>query len=107
MARIPALLCCLLTATAFAAEPDPKTSPAPKEATPEAKVEQIVLEDDGARIDETRVRGETKKVTVQPKGPGGIKAPVYEIVVEDAGRQSAAGSDRSTAGRRVWRILNF
>jgi hypothetical protein len=107
MARLTALLCCLLTATVFAAEPDPRSAPAPKATVPEPKVEQIVLEDDGARIDETRVRGETKKVSVQPKGPGGIKAPAYEIVVEDAGRQSAAGSDRSTAGRRVWRILNF
>lgn len=85
---------------------DPQ-APAPKDLPNEPKVEQIVLEDDGARVEELRVRGETKKVTVQPKGPGGVKAPAYEIVVDDAGRQSAAGSDRGTSGRRVWRVLNF
>jgi len=106
MARFPALLCALLTASALAAEPEAKP-PAPRQATPEPKVEQIVIEDDGVRVEELRVRGETKKVNVQPKGPGGIKAPAYEIQVDDAGHQSAAGSDRSTSGRRVWRILNF
>ncbi len=75
---------------------------------PEPKVERHVAEDDQVRIEELRVRGETKKVTVKNKK---TKAPDYEIVVNDAGRESAGGTgtglSKSGSGTRVWRILNF
>ncbi|KQW52109.1 MULTISPECIES: hypothetical protein [unclassified Roseateles] len=75
---------------------------------PEPKVERNVAEDDQVRIEEVKVRGETKKVTVKNKL---TKAPDYEIVVTDAGRESAGGSgtglSKSGSGTRVWRVLNF
>jgi hypothetical protein len=75
---------------------------------PEPKVERSVAEDDQVRIEELKVRGETKKVTVRHKK---TKAPDYEIVVNDAGRESAGGTGtglpKSGSGTRVWRVLNF
>ena len=75
---------------------------------PEPKVERSVAEDDQVRIEELKVRGETKKVTVRNKK---TKAPDYEIVVNDAGRESAGGTGtglpKSGSGTRVWRVLNF
>jgi len=78
------------------------------EPPPEPKVERTVAEDDQVRIEELKVRGETKKVTVKNKL---TKAPDYEIVVNDAGRESAGGTGtglpKSGSGTRVWRVLNF
>lgn len=75
---------------------------------PEPKVERSVAEDDQVRIEELKVRGETKKVTVRNKK---TKAPDYEILVNDAGRESAGGTGtglpKSGSGTRVWRVLNF
>lgn len=75
---------------------------------PEPQVERSVAEDDQVRIEELKVRGETKKVTVRHKKS---KAPEYEIVVNDAGRESAGGTGtglpKSGSGTRVWRVLNF
>jgi uncharacterized protein (DUF58 family) len=85
----------LLAAFAAAALADPP---------PEPKVERTVSEDDQVRIEELKVRGETKKVTVKHKNS---RAPDYEIVVNDAGRESAGGSGKSGSGTRVWRVLNF
>ncbi|MFG6416384.1 hypothetical protein ACG02S_21040 [Roseateles sp. DC23W] len=97
MLRPTALL--LLAAVATSALADPP---------PEPKVERTVAEDDQVRIEELRVRGETKKVTVKNKL---TKAPDYEIVVNDAGRESAGGTGtglpKSGSGTRVWRVFKF
>jgi hypothetical protein len=75
---------------------------------PEPKVERTVSEDDQVRIEELKVRGETKQVTVKNKL---TRAPDYEIVVNDAGRESAGGTgtglSKSGSGARVWRVLKF
>lgn len=73
---------------------------------PEPQVQQIVLEDDHTRVEELRVRGQTQKVTVQPKNS---KAPAYEIIMGDGSRELSAGpgSTRGAAGQRVWRLLDF
>ncbi len=72
----------------------------------EPKVERIVVEDDGVRIDELRVRGQTQRIVVQPK-KGGVGP--YEIVPAGNGRDMSysAGSGRGAAGQRVWQVLNF
>lgn len=97
MRRPTALL--LLAALATGALADPP---------PEPKVERTVSEDDQVRIEELRVRGETKQVTVKNKLS---RAPDYEIVVVDAGRESAGGTGtglpKSGAGTRVWKVLKF
>ncbi|WP_422013014.1 hypothetical protein [Roseateles sp.] len=97
MRRFTALLLLAACCTSVLAEPPP-----------EPKVERTVAEDDQVRIEELKVRGETKKVTVKNKL---TKAPDYEIVVNDAGRESAGGTGtglpKSGSGTRVWRVLNF
>ena len=97
MLRPAALL--LLAACSASALADPP---------PEPKVERTVSEDDQVRIEELKVRGETKKVTVKNKNP---KAPDYEIIVNDAGRESAGGTGtglpRAGSGTRVWQVLKF
>jgi len=75
------------------------------EPAPEPEVRQIVVtEDESTRIEEVRVRGQTVKVTVQPKN-----APAYEIIVGDASRELSpgAGSTRGAIGKSVWRVLDF
>jgi hypothetical protein len=97
MLRPTALLMLALCCTSALADPPP-----------EPKVERSVAEDDQVRIEELKVRGETKKVTVRHKKS---KAPDYEILVNDAGRESAGGTGtglpKSGSGTRVWRVLNF
>ena len=72
----------------------------------EPAVKQSVIEDDNARIEELRVRGAVRAITVKPKGP--IKAP-YEVIPLDAGRDNADGpsSGKGSGGQRVWRVLSF
>ena len=76
---------------------------APKAAAPKAERPHItVIEDDGARIEEHRVRGVVTKVVVQSKVGG---APAYEIQVTPPGRESM--SDRGSNGKRTWSLLRF
>lgn len=77
---------------------------AAQEATPEPKVQLTVIEDDSARIEELKVRGQTQRISVQPKG--GMKG--YEIIPADPGRDtSESANQRGAAGKRVWRVLSF
>ena len=71
---------------------------------PDAQVKLTIIEDESTRIEELRVRGQTQKVTVQPKN-----APAYEIIMGDGSRELSPGpgSTRGAAGQRVWHVLNF
>jgi hypothetical protein len=72
---------------------------------PEPKVERTVIEDDGARIEELRVRGQLQRIVVKPKN-----AAEYEIVAPTDGRdpsQNRAGQQPGAAGQRVWNLLRF
>ncbi|WP_271010117.1 hypothetical protein [Paucibacter sp. B51] len=109
-----ALLSGLLCAPAQAADPAPaKPAPAPEapaaaaaDGVADARVTVTVIEDDSTRIEETRVRGQTQKVTVQSKNS---KLPSYEIIMGDGSRDLSAGpgSTRGAAGKRVWNVFNF
>lgn len=55
----------------------------------EKRTERILFEDAGSRIDELRVGGETRSITVQPKGG----APMYQI--------------QPVSGARSWNVLAF
>jgi hypothetical protein len=55
----------------------------------EKRTERILVEDAGSRIDELRVGGETRSITVQPKGG----APRYQI--------------QPVSGERSWNVLAF
>ncbi len=72
----------------------------------EPKVQQTVIEDDGARIDELKVRGHTQRIVVSPKRGG--TAP-YEIITGDGSRDlgDGANTSRGAAGKRVWNVLKF
>ena len=69
---------------------------------PRARDEVVVIEDDGVRIEETRVGGAVRRVTVQSK-VGNVRA--YEIQVAPAGRDPS--QERGNAGRRAWSLFSF
>lgn len=70
------------------------------------RVERIVVEDEGSRVDELRVGGQTKSITVQPKGGS---MPEYEVQPTDGVRArpgSRNGAETVTAPR-VWNLGRF
>jgi len=99
-----ALLALALSAPAGLAFAQAAATPAPPGAEP--RVQHIVVEDEGSRIEELRVRGATQRITVQPK-VGTAKG--YEILVGDGSRDLGEGvnTSRGAAGKRVWNVLSF
>lgn len=61
-----------------------------------------VVEDEGVRIDEMRIRGEVRSINVQSKLRG---SPPYEVLVRPRGRDPS--QDAGAAGRSVWSLLSF
>ncbi|OGA99335.1 MAG: hypothetical protein A3E79_12465 [Burkholderiales bacterium RIFCSPHIGHO2_12_FULL_61_11] len=73
-------------------------------ARPDRAIERIRTEDAGSRIDELRVGGETKKITVQPKA----NVPPYEVKPAEGARGKApVPASGDTNGSRVWDVLKF
>ena len=74
--------------------------------TPEPQVQRIVTEDDGVRIEELRVRGQTQRIVVRSK-LGNLAS--YEVLPATGGRDmsQSAGNGRGAAGQRVWNVLSF
>ncbi len=75
---------------------------------PDGKVEELVNEDDHIRVDELRVRGQTRKIKVHFKN--GV-IPDYEILVSDAKYVPPSRSDRGGSdgphGTRVWSLFDY
>ena|GEM_PF-997924 len=100
--------CAFAQGTTAAKEPSraPSVEPSKEKAAnaSEPRVQYTVIEDDSTRIEELKVRGQTQRITVSPKG---MKS--YEILPASEGRDmsDSAGSQRGAAGKRVWRIFNF
>lgn len=70
------------------------------------RVERIQIEDEGSRVNELRVGGQTRSITVQPK-VGSM--PEYEVQSSD-GARSRAGSRsgaETVTGPRVWNLGRF
>ena len=92
----------LLAGAARAADAPAAAAPAPVQAAPadrpEPAVEHTIIEDDGARIEELKVRGEAQSVSVRTKGPFANR---YEIVMP------VRGSTGGAIGQRVWHLLSF
>jgi hypothetical protein len=86
--------------------PAEAASGAESSATAEPNVRHIVIEDDGSRIEELRVRGTTQRITVTPKV---ITHKSYEIITGDGSRDLGEGANtsRGAAGKRVWNVLQF
>ncbi len=93
------LLPCLLAALAPALA---QAQPAPARAASAPAPQVRVIEDDGARIEETVLNGQLQRVRVQSK-LGNVRP--YEIVVPRPGRDPS--QDEGAAGRRVWSVLTF
>ncbi len=88
------------------------SQPAPVEAdaidakaVKEPYVKRTVIDGKTTRIEELRVRGQLKKVTVSSKGG----APTYEIITDAGSRDLLPGPTNSlgAAGQRVWNVLHF
>ena len=99
--RLPAGLVAMLAAAVCQAQAVPSVSAAAASA-PVESLTRKVIEDDGARIEETRLRGAPQRITVQSK-IGGVAA--YEIIVAPPGRD--ATQQRGAAGQRAWSIFSF
>jgi hypothetical protein len=70
-------------------------------AEPARPMKQII-EDDAVRIEETRLRGQTQRITVQSKLRG---VQGYEIILPPAGKDPS--QDRGAAGQRIWHLFDF
>ncbi len=104
-ALLPLLvLSCAGSALAQTAEPAAVAEPST--GRPEPRVQRIVIEDDNARIDELRVRGATRDITVSSKLTPGVS---YQVVPVDASRDQNAGpgSARGSSGKSQFRVLSF
>jgi hypothetical protein len=77
-----------------AQSPDGRTEP---------RIQKIIHEDAGSRIDELRVAGETKSITVTPKGG----MPAYDVGTANNNRPSGSGERETSNGPRGWKILGF
>lgn len=72
----------------------------------EPATETRVAEDEHVRIAEQRVRGQTQRISVQPKAAaGGASAPAYEVLPAPGGQDPSQARD--STGRRVWPVLSF
>ncbi len=78
------------------------SSPAPAAAADPGLPERRVIEDDQVRIEEVRVRGQVRSVTVQSKLAG---ARPYEIDVGRPGRDPSI--HRGAAGQSRWSLFDF
>ena len=69
------------------------------------RVEHIQHEDAGNRVNELRVGGETRSISVQPKS--GV--PAYEVRPADPSGTGASSREAGpgSAGPRVWKMLQF
>jgi hypothetical protein len=106
MNAITAAVVCLGCALAAPAWADEATVVPAAGRDLEPKVTRTVIEDEGARIEELRVRGQVQRISVTPKV--GTKQG-YEIITGDGSRDLSEGaaSTRGAAGKRVWHVLSF
>lgn len=89
-------------ATLAAIRPSAGTPYTTTQASPgEPVIQRNIIEDDASRIEETRVRGQIRRITVSPKASSKLS---YEIMLGDG---PGSESYRSSAGKRVWNVLYF
>lgn len=68
----------------------------------EQRAERIRHEDALTRVDELRVGGQTRSITVQPKNG----APAYEVTPA-TGAQEPGLTRNDSSGKSRWRLLDF
>ena len=107
MTRLTPLLLVLLVGPVLAQTPPPAEAPPTlAESRAEPNIRRQVIEDEGSKIEELKVRGNTTRISVTPKV--GTSRP-YEIITEDGSRDVSDGltGSRGAAGKRVWRVMSF
>jgi len=67
------------------------------------RVERIRIEDEGSRVDELRIGGQTRSITVTPKV---TEMPAYEVQPTE-GERARNRSGSEITGPRVWNIRKF
>ncbi|PWW47638.1 hypothetical protein [Melaminivora alkalimesophila] len=79
----------------------------PLEGRRNQRVQRIVVEDAGSRVDELRVGGQTQVITVQPKT--GAALPAYEVRAHDGARARPGNLDAADTIKapRVWNLGRF
>ena len=75
-----------------------------KPSRADQRIEHIRVEDEGSRIDELRVGGQTQSITVQPK-VGNM--PEYEVQPSDGVRNRPRNGAETDTGSRVWNLKKF
>ncbi len=96
---VAALCCCL---PCWAQTPAPAATDSVPQRGGEPVVQRIVNEDESVRIEELRVRGQTRRIVVRSKLPG---VPAYEVGTAPDGRDVTP--DRRSEGRSLWQVLSF
>jgi hypothetical protein len=99
LAGIAGAACAQAVAPASAAPPARAASAAQRDASTPTLT---VIEDDGVRIEETRLRGQAQRIVVQSK-VGSVRA--YEIIVGTSGRDPS--KDRGAVGQSAWSLFDF
>lgn len=100
------LFCAACSCGALHAQAPAADTPPPLEGRRNQKIERIRVEDNGARIDELRVGGQTQSITVQPKA----NVPEYEFQPTDLARSRPADNRdglSSPSSQRVWNLFKF
>ena len=72
------------------------------------RIERLTVEDGGSRVDEVRVGGQTKSITVKPKSASG-NIPEYQMTPQNGERDagpSKAGAEPA-GSNRVWKLRQF
>ena len=112
---IAASLLALSAQAQTASQTGPQGAPAKREALQEReqaegrrnqKVERMVHEDAGSRIEETRYGGQGESITVKPKDG----MPAYEVDPAPLSRSRPADNRNglsSAGGQRSWNVLSF
>jgi hypothetical protein len=97
---------CWAQAPATGAAPAPRPAASAADSVPqrggEPQVLRILTEDDAVRVEELRVRGQTRRIVVRSKLPG---VPAYEI--GPAGDARAPAQERGNEGRSQWQLFSF
>ena len=91
-------------AQAMSSERDKLSNSEQKAGRPDQRIEHIRIEDEGSRIDELRVGGQTQSITVQPK-VGNM--PEYEVQPSDGVRNRPRNGAETDTGSRVWNLKKF
>ena len=100
------VFCALVACGTLQAQTPASDTPPPLEGRHNQKIERIRVEDNGARIDELRVGGQTQSITVQPKA----NVPEYEFQPSDLARSRPSDNRdglSSPSSQRVWNIFKF